>query len=292
VLSGRLMGEILFVQKAPLPRFFARRFSRVYPALACFVLVTTLSSQGTQLAHGTTAAILALTFTINYGMVLTHQVALLDHLWSLSVEEHAYMILAGLALLTGRRSTSGAWLMAAMGTLAAVNAVVSRELLGQTLQQTHWRTDVAACGVFLSASLWLVFRHRKVWPWAGPICAAIAVVCKFADHEAVQFGLSNLALAVAITTIDRAPKLFRSALSAGWLRRIGLYSFSMYLWQQPFYKMFRAGAAPAPILLCGAAICALLSFYLVENPSRRALNLLFDRWLKTRSPRLSSQGQT
>jgi peptidoglycan/LPS O-acetylase OafA/YrhL len=38
VLSGRLMAEILFVQKMPLNVFFLRRFSRVYPALFVFVL--------------------------------------------------------------------------------------------------------------------------------------------------------------------------------------------------------------------------------------------------------------
>ena len=43
VLSGRLMAEILFVQKMPLD-FFLRRFSRVYPALFVFVLAMGLTS--------------------------------------------------------------------------------------------------------------------------------------------------------------------------------------------------------------------------------------------------------
>ena len=38
VLSGRLMAEILFVQRAHLPTFFFKRFSRVYPGLLFFVV--------------------------------------------------------------------------------------------------------------------------------------------------------------------------------------------------------------------------------------------------------------
>ncbi|TIU24619.1 MAG: acyltransferase, partial [Mesorhizobium sp.] len=37
VLSGRLMGEILFIERFPLKKFFKRRFSRIYPALLVFV---------------------------------------------------------------------------------------------------------------------------------------------------------------------------------------------------------------------------------------------------------------
>ena len=42
VLSGRLMAEILFVQRSPLPTFFFRRFSRIYPGLLVFVLGASL----------------------------------------------------------------------------------------------------------------------------------------------------------------------------------------------------------------------------------------------------------
>src|SRR5262249_7449032 len=38
VLSGRLMAEILFVRRFPIPAFFRRRIARVWPALFVFVI--------------------------------------------------------------------------------------------------------------------------------------------------------------------------------------------------------------------------------------------------------------
>src|ERR1700722_3943799 len=39
VLSGRLMAEILFIEGTALPKFYRRRFSRIFPAMTCFVLL-------------------------------------------------------------------------------------------------------------------------------------------------------------------------------------------------------------------------------------------------------------
>jgi peptidoglycan/LPS O-acetylase OafA/YrhL len=51
---------------------------------------------------------------------------------------------------------------------------------------------------------------------------------------------------------------------------LGLWSFSLYLWQQPFRVM--RGQLPAPFLLAAAFVCALASFYVVERPAWRFLN--------------------
>src|SRR6516225_1339326 len=83
VLSGRLMAEILFVRHSELPTFFVRRISRIFPALAAYVLITTISFQDTGLSHGPMAVVVALTMTLNYAMIYSHQIGLLDHLWSL-----------------------------------------------------------------------------------------------------------------------------------------------------------------------------------------------------------------
>src|SRR5262245_65289113 len=38
VLSGRLMGELLFIRRESLPRFYWRRFTRIAPALYGYIL--------------------------------------------------------------------------------------------------------------------------------------------------------------------------------------------------------------------------------------------------------------
>ncbi|MEN3146042.1 acyltransferase [Neorhizobium sp. IRAMC:178] len=274
VLSGRLMSEILFVKRAELPTFFFRRFSRIYPALFAFVVITTLAFQGTGISHGPVAAVLALTFTLNYAMVYTHPVALLDHLWSLCVEEHAYILLAGIAFLSRRRLFSVAAIIIALGTAAMLNGIVRTEL-GASVLYTHWRSDVSVAGIFIAGGLWLFLRNRQAPWWVSPLALLIAVAAKGMPFQVLSFGLSTAMLALSITTIDSAAPVFRKVLSTKVLTYAGLWSFSLYLWQQPFYKLYREGAAPTPVLLLAALATALASFYLVEKPSRKALNRLF-----------------
>ena len=54
---------------------------------------------------------------------------------------------------------------------------------------------------------------------------------------------------------------------------LGVWSYSLYLWQQPFAKMDQAPA----LRLAGAAIVGLISFYVVEDPARRWLNARLGR---------------
>lgn len=274
VLSGRLMSEILFVKRAELPTFFFRRFSRIYPALFAFVVITTLAFQGTGISHGTVAAVLALTFTLNYAMVYTHPVALLDHLWSLCVEEHAYILLAGIAFLSRRRLFPVAAVIIALGTAAMLNGIIRTEL-GASVLYTHWRSDVSVAGIFIAGGLWLFLRNRQAPWWISPLALLIAVVAKGMPFHVLSFGLSTAMLALSITTIDSAAPVFRKVLSTKVFTYAGLWSFSLYLWQQPFYKLYREGAALTPVLLLAAVATALASFYLVEKPSRKALNRLF-----------------
>ena len=271
-LSGRLMGEILFVQNTPFRTFFSRRFSRVYPGLLAFVVIVTLVFAGTSYSHRALAAVLALTFTLNYSMVYFHPIALLDHLWSLCVEEHAYVILAALAFLTRRRSYPVVPVIAGIGLLALVNGVVRVGELHQVPLIDNWRTDVSIAGLFLAAAFWVSLRSVKVGGLVSPLAFFLALGSGM-SHSVLIGGLATVFSALAVATVDQACPVVRRALSGAILTRIGLWSYSLYLWQQPFYKMHRDAVAPVWVLLLGAFVCALGSFYCVEKPARRWLNL-------------------
>jgi peptidoglycan/LPS O-acetylase OafA/YrhL len=277
VLSGRLMAEILFVRRAPLPTFFLRRFSRVYPALAAFVLVTTIAFHGTQFSQGVVAAAVALTMTLNYAMIYAHPIGLMDHLWSLCVEEHGYIILAAIAFCARRRTLSVAVVIAALGLAALLNGVIRTDLLRYDTLLTRWRTDVSIAGIFIAGALWLYLRTASVPLWVSPVAFALAVVFRLQPMSIFSLGFSTIALAVTVVTLDASPATVRRALSLRGLRQVGLWSYSLYLWQQPFYKLHRFGDWSAPYALAWAAGCALLSFYLVEGPARRWLNTWFAR---------------
>lgn len=53
---------------------------------------------------------------------------------------------------------------------------------------------------------------------------------------------------------------------------LGLWSDSLYLWQQPFYKFVDERGSEAVPILAAVFACALASYYIVEKPARGWLN--------------------
>ena len=92
VLSGRLMAQILFVEKAPLGFFYYRRFSRVWPTMALFIAVLAILPVFMSVGQIPATAVLSgLTYTSNYVTLTAGRFPWTDHLWSLCVEEHTYL---------------------------------------------------------------------------------------------------------------------------------------------------------------------------------------------------------
>jgi peptidoglycan/LPS O-acetylase OafA/YrhL len=284
VLSGRLMADILFIRNASLPTFFVRRFSRIYPALLVFVSVTTVVWAGSEYAHGLLAVATAMTFTINYAMVISHQVALLDHLWSLCVEEHGYVMLAVLAFFVRRRARLAALIMLGAGLAACVNGIVSRTVFDMGYAETHWRTDVAVAPIFIACALYILVRTSRIeLPlWLCPLSFAMAVGMKFGVPAAWGYNIEPVFLALSVVTVDRTYASLTALLSSRVMGRIGLFSYSIYLWQQPFYKMSEDWSHhfAGPLMLAGI-VCGVGSFYLVERPARRLINGAWE-WPRTR----------
>ena len=59
------------------------------------------------------------------------------------------------------------------------------------------------------------------------------------------------------------------------MRHVGIWSFSLYLWQGP--PVFLLEWYSAPLILVGVFAMALMSFYLIERPARTMLNRFYDR---------------
>jgi peptidoglycan/LPS O-acetylase OafA/YrhL len=150
VLSGRLMGQILFVDNSPLRQFFPRRIIRILPALYCYLLaVATLMvvqhilrlRQETPIAT-VGGLISAMTMTFNYWLVTVGHSSVLDHLWSLCVEEHSYIVL-GLIALCGRKSLFSPRIAISVITILAIfNGAFETLLIGDGGETLYWRSDV------------------------------------------------------------------------------------------------------------------------------------------------------
>jgi peptidoglycan/LPS O-acetylase OafA/YrhL len=277
VLSGRLMGEILFIERFPLKTFFKRRFSRIYPALLVFVIAAMIGLAGTFIAFKWKAALTALTFTYNYAGALVTRAGALDHIWSLCVEEHSYILLA-LISVTVSRGAGVMRLLVTLSLLAMANGAISYSVLGMGYETSYWRTDVHIASILLSTSICLlkadgrlpdVLRNQHV-----ALAAAVGGALLFFDPvpTPLHYILGVPLLALAVNTLDFAGGYLTGLLSSRPMVMFGLWSYSLYLWQQPFYKFVDEKGSPAIPMLAVVFACALASYYIVEKPARGWLN--------------------
>ncbi|MGB9107047.1 MAG: acyltransferase, partial [Telluria sp.] len=107
VLSGYLMSKILFIDKVPLSIFYRRRIARIVPSVVVLLAVVCLSYLLAGRDISRYELLSAATFTNNYFVGADLWTMPLGHIWSLSVEEHAYILLSLLALSCRARKTSG-----------------------------------------------------------------------------------------------------------------------------------------------------------------------------------------
>lgn len=277
VLSGRLMAEILFIERYPLKKFFKRRFSRIYPALLVFVVVAMIALSGTFIVFKWKAALTALTFTYNYAGILLNRAGALDHIWSLCIEEHAYIILAAISAIVASRSRVVPLLLV-LALLAMANGAVSYWFLHMDYEATYWRTDVHIASILLSAAVCLLKADGKLpallkGPYVA-VAAAVGAVFLFMDSvpTPIHYLIAVPLLATAVNALDFSTRFLSGWLSSLPMTTLGLWSYSLYLWQQPFYKfVYEQGSNPWP-MLAGVFACALCSYYLIERPAREWLN--------------------
>jgi peptidoglycan/LPS O-acetylase OafA/YrhL len=279
VLSGFLMARLLFLDAVPVPTFYKRRSSRIFPAVFCFLALIVCSYLVLGKPVNWTATVAAAAFVNNYfpsqpGAPLMP----FGHIWSLCVEEHSYVLLSIVAVAARAgviRATVAVGLLAALFAAIGIGYWLTYE--GQYLNEARWiHSEVSAYGIFVSAFLLLAIGSRKM-PRVPLAVVPGLVALGFALHwwsvpppVGTIFGVGAFALAVNL--LEGAPRLIHQALAFPPLRRLGLWSFSIYLWQQPFYLyVMREQMSPwvGVALAVGAGIC---SFYLLENPARLYLN--------------------
>ena len=276
VLSGRLMAEILFVERTPLDLFYRRRIARVWPAMVVFVIAMRLvfTAPNHLLVRWVDVAS-ALSLTLNYICLYFHRMPVIEHVWSLCIEEWAYILLGLLAFVTRRSRHNPLPIIALMAALCVINGVVQSES-GLDYYAVYWRTDVRIASILMATGMVLLFRQYEITMpgWVSLLAGVVGLLlsCEMFP-DTLRYSLGTLCFAVAVASIDTAPRWLLQLLSHGAIRQIGLWSFSLYLWQQPFYTLIHT--APRPLLFAGVVGMGLVSFYLVEQPLRRYLN---SRW--------------
>jgi len=267
VISGFLITLILLKERRQtgtlsLSRFYQRRAVRILPA---FLLYT-----GIILALGHASGlqqIYAFTFTTSY--FFDHAYRPLQQLWSLSVEEQFYLIWPLLLLFGEQTASRCCWatliISPALRVVLRHNGYLQYEHLAPAI------LDSIAAGCLLalyreplSAFMRRHFTGRLPFTvlWLGTIVGAPIL---YHTGFVVLWGLIPCSIALVVSAaIEREDWV----LNRGPLVWIGLLSYSLYLWQQPFFVL----DGPMNYLWARLAmtfVAAYISYRFVEQPVLR-----------------------
>jgi peptidoglycan/LPS O-acetylase OafA/YrhL len=289
VISGFLITTLLLQERArtqstDLLAFYIRRALRIMPAFLFFIACMAVADYVGWISLTPTDYVHALTYTVNYTPSESWNLA---HLWSLSVEEQFYLLWP---FLFSRLSPKQA-IVVAVATVAA--APVIRTAMHITIPPGLYRdlpifpavADAIAIGCLMALGRpWLLAKPAYLRFTESPAMLGLLVPVYFVNQYSgytlvdllgTPILLVSVAVAVEASTRHGDSTIGRM-LNSRPAVTVGLLSYSLYLWQQPFLNRAEQAAAtafPANILL--AVSCAVLSYLIVERP---VLNLR-RRWV-------------
>jgi peptidoglycan/LPS O-acetylase OafA/YrhL len=243
VLSGFLISGLLFSEfkssgGIDFPRFFIRRGLKIWPPFFFFVTWVIVSQLAVRPHHVQWHTVAAnVLFLQNY---FGSPGTLLDHTWSLAVEEHFYVLLPLLFMLLIylRRKARNPFesVPVIFVTLAVVCLALRWQYGYREALMTHLRLDSLFSGVMLG----YLYHFRRVWfkKLTGNYGLAITMACclpaAFIDRLRYQvLGLTVLFVGFGFLlcwAVDRKPQTKMGEIALAVPSAIGFYSYSIYLW--------------------------------------------------------------
>ena len=287
LICSRLLDEEQRTGSISIRNFYLRRFFRILPAALAYLAVIGVLGALHVIPLPALDWWSSLLFCRNYAMMAAylHHSPLAEHwytghFWSLSIEEHFYLLLPSILVIFRKRRL---WMIG--GFAAGVTGW--RWFLAHCLHQDYqfsFRTDTHLDALLIPAMIALVcfplLRNRSArrWipAWSFPLLLIFAAIL-VTTTVPFFYSLQAMVLPLLILSTVLHPKAWPGALLE-WrpLRFVGAISFSLYLWQQLFLGVNLAGSPPAlaflrqaPVNLLVLAVCALCSYYLIEKPCIR-----------------------
>jgi peptidoglycan/LPS O-acetylase OafA/YrhL len=297
LICTRLLEEDRVKGAISLRGFYLRRLFRITPAawafLATYTLLAVIHQLPLDLGGIASSVLMVRNFWIHWGGVGGNTWYTI-HFWSLSIEEHFYLLLPGL-LVFGKR-----WRTRLVGALALLFFVWTRVVaayehthaaalridLGQSIALS-FRSDMrlyellipAFFALLLAKPQWKAFATRWLSPWAVFCFLALSLwllvvtplfpVKAAIDSLMVPVGFSL----IVIATIYHPRSWSTRVLETAPMKFVGRISYSLYLWQELFFPNVQTPAhAPLvylqrfPFDYLAAFGCALASYYLIEKP--------------------------
>jgi peptidoglycan/LPS O-acetylase OafA/YrhL len=280
VISGFLITSLLQREREKtgsidLKQFYIRRAYRLLPAAYLYlVTVTVIFHEALPYKYLVASYLYLSSYTI-------HSPWVLNHLWSLSVEEQFYMLwpaAVGLGILVARRSAfaaigiapvarfillQGAWYLGALWSFPAVVDSIAAGCLLALYQPEfkkyesffRWRGFPVIWAATLSMPIFQHYHYvLHFWHMSGLVAVA-------------ALPIFNLGIVLCIQNAITAPPRILNTSTMIW---IGNLSYSLYLWNMPFTNPdVHSWATEFPQNLVLTLLAATISFYAVEQPVRK-----------------------
>jgi len=280
VISGFLITNLLLSDYArngsiSIKLFYARRSLRILPASYCYLACIFLLWLAGIVHLGRSDLWHAITYTVNYMPNPSWQIG---HLWSLSVEEQFYLLWPfAIVTLGPRRAVSVAVVVVLLGPMARSAAwLFLRGTPYLNVPMFPAVADSLAMGCVLAKIRNWLEGQRWYLRLFSPIHSLSMLILIFVINRYMGFtvvgviGTSLINLCVAILvhrSVYKSHDWMGRILNWGPIAFVGVVSYSLYLWQQPFLNRHStAWVSSFPQNLIFAVIASLASYLLLEKP--------------------------
>ena len=285
VLSGFLIATLLLERDGErLRRFYTRRALRLFPAVYVLIIIVTAIAaiRYHQAGEYLRADGWVLIYATNWAIVFDlFHAPMLDHLWTLAIEEQFYLLFPLPFLIAWHRRPSFVFpaILALIAAVVVWRAWYAWQGTGRIDERFDMRFDELLAGAALAVARWKGTDLRRLgrW-WPAALVAFIAIAATYDYHSRLDTAIGIPAVTVASIVlvagaVTRAPRILCFPIVVA----IGVYSYSIYLWHLPVFDL--AGdvhsaprAAKIAIGITATIAAALASYYLIEQPFLRLKN--------------------
>jgi peptidoglycan/LPS O-acetylase OafA/YrhL len=295
LITGLLRTEWEQNESISLTRFYFRRTLRIFPPYYFLLLILFLFSVLGKIHLTATQLLPVIGYVSDYVYPDDWNI---DHAWSLSVEEQFYLIYPGILVLVGIKRIK--WVLVAAFIACPILRLVDHDLFFAShpiwlTKGFHANVDTLAAGCLLAlvrpslhASRFYGWLIRSRLMIAVPLLVfAINADIDYAGLDlGLLFSVNNVLIALMLDwAVTNATGIVGKFLNSPTMITLGMMSYSIYLWQQPFLHPnpeTRYFAFPYNII--GLAVCVCLSYFVVERFALRLRKKYETSFVTTSTP--------
>jgi len=280
LICWRMLQEDRMSGRISLRNFYIRRGFRILPPALAFLVVLAVLHLMHIVPLQKMEWLSALFFFRNYSSLmggLNHLPYFTGHFWSLAVEEHFYLLLPGLLVLTPKRFR--AWVLAFLVAVIVAHRYVA--MLHRPYGLIALHTDIRLDALLFPAMLAVLTqipsvraRFQRYLRWWPALALVMLLLMPVQDQSfwktcVVPVGFSFMVLGSILNPANALGRLLESAP----FRFVGRISYSLYLWQQLFFAGHYDDTVHPfgwfshfPLQFVAVFACAIASYYLLERP--------------------------